>query len=53
MARPDEEEEDDDVPNIEEMPTIATGEDERPQEVRVLEEFKKSGRWKTFTGQAP
>ena len=53
VARPDEEEEDDDVPNIEEMPTIATVEDERPQEVRVLEEFKKSGRWKTFTGQAP
>ena len=23
------------------------------QEVRILEEFKKSGRWKTFTGQAP
>ncbi len=37
-------------PNIEELPTIADIQDERPQEVKVLEEFKKSGRWKTFLG---
>jgi hypothetical protein len=44
------EDEDEDEPNIEEMPTIAAVEDERPHEVKVLEEFKKSGRWRTFTG---
>jgi hypothetical protein len=49
----DEEEiEEDDEQNLEEMPTIADIQDERPQEVRVLEEFKKSGRWKTFLGRS-
>ncbi len=47
-----EHEEDDDEQNLEEMPTIADIQDERPQEVRVLEEFKKSGRWKTFLGRS-
>jgi hypothetical protein len=47
-----EEEEDDDEQNLEEMPTIADIQDERPQEVKVLEEFKKSGRWKTFLGRS-
>jgi hypothetical protein len=47
----EDEEDAEDEPNIEEMPTIAAIEDERPHEVRVLEEFKKSGRWRTFTGQ--
>ena len=50
--RPAEDEEEDDEPNnIEEMPTIADVQDERPQDVKVLEEFKKSGRWKTFLGK--
>jgi len=48
----EEEEEEDDEQNLEEMPTIADIQDERPQEVRVLEEFKKSGRWKTFLGRS-
>jgi hypothetical protein len=47
-----EEEEEDDEQNLEEMPTIADIQDERPQEVKVLEEFKKSGRWKTFLGRS-
>jgi hypothetical protein len=48
----EEEEDDDDEQNLEEMPTIADIQDERPQEVKVLEEFKKSGRWKTFLGRS-
>jgi hypothetical protein len=46
------EEEEDDEQNLEEMPTIADIQDERPQEVKILEEFKKSGRWKTFLGRS-
>ncbi len=49
VAVPDAEEVEEE-PNIEELPTIADIQDERPQEVKVLEEFKKSGRWKTFLG---
>ncbi len=47
-----EEEIEDDEQNLEEMPTIADIQDERPQEVKILEEFKKSGRWKTFLGRS-
>ncbi len=48
----EEEEEEDDEQNLEEMPTIVDIQDERPQEVKILEEFKKSGRWKTFLGRS-
>jgi len=40
-----------DEDDLELKPTIAHMEDERPDEVKVLEQFEKSGRWKTFTGE--
>jgi len=47
----DEEEGVDDEDDLELKPTIAHMEDERPDEIKVLEQFEKSGRWKTFTGE--
>jgi len=45
------ESEDDDEEDLELKPTIAHMEDERPEEIRIREQFEKSGRWKTFTGE--
>merc|ERR1712079_709559 len=36
--------------DIEELPVIASVQDDRDIEVRVKEEFEKSGKWKTFHG---
>ena len=37
--------------DVEELPTIASVEDDRDIEVQVKEEFEKSGKWKTFHGE--
>merc|ERR1712098_443225 len=37
--------------DVEELPTIASVEDDRDLEVQVKEEFEKSGKWKTFHGE--
>merc|ERR1719430_288929 len=42
---------DDEGGDIEELPQIAAVEDHRDLQVRLDEEFKKSGKWKTFTGE--
>merc|ERR1719430_735361 len=42
---------DDEGGDIEELPQIAAVEDHRDLQVRLDEEFKKSGKWRTFTGE--
>ncbi|XP_023349421.1 BUD13 homolog isoform X2 [Eurytemora carolleeae] len=42
---------DDEEDDFELKPTISHMEDERPEEVKIYEEFNKSGRWKTFEGE--
>jgi len=37
--------------DIEELPVVAAVEDNRDLQTRVDEEFKKSGKWRTFTGE--
>jgi len=41
---------DDEDEDLELKPVIANVEDDRPEEVKVFEEFKKSGRWRTMEG---
>ena len=36
---------------ISELPVVAAVEDNRDLQTRVDEEFKKSGKWRTFTGE--
>jgi len=45
------EDEDEDEEDLELKPTIAHVQDERPEDVRIQEQFQKSGRWKTFQGE--
>jgi len=51
VGRPEDDEGEDDEDDLELKPTIASLEDERPEDVKIFEEFKKSGRWKTFEGE--
>ena len=55
VAFPDAEEEEapiainsDDADDIEELPVIASVQDDRDLDIQVKEEFEKSGKWKTF-----
>ena len=56
IAFPNTEEEDtgivlSDVEDVEELPAIASVQDDRDIEIQVKEEFEKSGKWKTFRGE--
>ena len=39
-----------DAEDIEELPVIASVQDDRDLDIQVKEEFEKSGKWKTFKG---
>ena len=40
-----------DADDVEELPVIASVQDDRDIEIQVKEEFEKSGKWKTFHGE--
>ena len=40
-----------DADDVEELPVIASVQDDRDVEIQVKEEFEKSGKWKTFHGE--
>ena len=40
-----------DAEDVEELPAIASVQDDRDIEIQVKEEFEKSGKWKTFRGE--
>jgi len=51
IVNDEKEDEDEDEEDLELKPTIADIQDERPDDIRIQEQFQKSGRWKTFQGE--